>query len=180
MQHLILGLLLTGPLSLYDVHKRFASGLAHFYSASFGSIERALKRLVDDGLAAVEPDPGNARGRKLYSITQSGRASWSEWMHSPTPSGSDLEQSVLAKVFLLGRIADPAERSEILRLIREEAEASESALLDMAESIDAQAKTLDAGGAEFFAYHRATLEYGLASHRTMIEWLRRLEEAEVA
>lgn len=54
MQFLILGLLLDGPHSLYDVHKRFTGGISLFYAASFGSIQRALKQLEEHGRVTVE------------------------------------------------------------------------------------------------------------------------------
>ena len=121
---MILGLLLSGPLSLYDVRKRFAAGISHFYSASSGSIERALRRLVSEGTATVAAEAGSARGRRLYRITDAGRAAWREWMHAPTPPGSDAETTALAKVFLLGRLDDPHEQAQVLSGIRAEAEAS--------------------------------------------------------
>ncbi len=54
MQQVILGLLiLHGPLSLYAVQRQFQQGVSLFYSASFGSIQRALKQLAEQGLATV-------------------------------------------------------------------------------------------------------------------------------
>lgn len=41
MRFLILGTLLDGPLSLYDMRKQSAAGITLFYTASFGSIQRA-------------------------------------------------------------------------------------------------------------------------------------------
>ena len=175
MQYTILGLLLAGPLSLYDVQKRFAAGLSHFYSASSGSIERALRRLVADGDATVEPEPGSARGKKLYRITEAGRAAWRDWMHAPTPSGSDAETTALAKVFLLGRLDDRTERGQVLAGIRAEAEASRARLSALAAAVDARATSLAATERQLFASQRATLDYGLRAHDTLISWVRECE-----
>lgn len=54
MRFVILGLLLSGPLSLYDVHKHFTGSISLFYAASFGSIQRALKQAHAEGWVTVE------------------------------------------------------------------------------------------------------------------------------
>lgn len=176
MQHVILGLLLAGPLSLYDVQKRFAAGLSHFYSASSGSIERALRRLVDTGEATIDDEPGHPRRRRLYRITAAGRTAWREWMHAPTPHGADAETTALAKVFLLGRLDDPREQGDVLAGIRAEAESSRRRLHDLARDLDTQAADLDPRTLRLFEPQRATLEYGLRAHDTLIGWIRDLEE----
>lgn len=173
---MILGLLLSGPLSLYDVRKRFAAGISHFYSASSGSIERALRRLVSEGTATVAAEAGSARGRRLYRITDAGRAAWREWMHAPTPPGSDAETTALAKVFLLGRLDDPHEQAQVLSGIRAEAEASRDRLNALAVAVDAQASGLDPAARRLFDHQRATLDYGLRAHDTLIAWLSEREE----
>lgn len=177
MHHVILGLLLTGPLSLYDVQKRFAAGLAHFYSSSSGSIERALRTLVTAGHATIHDDPGSARRRRVYRITPSGRAAWREWMQSPTPAGADAETTALAKVFLLGRLEDAGEQAAVLAGIRAEAEGARARLSDLAAALDAQAAELDDATRTVYRPQRATLDYGLRAHDTLIAWLREQEEA---
>lgn len=175
VHHVILGLLLNGPLSLYDLQKRFAGGLAHFYSASSGSIERALKQIVACGHAVIEDDPHSARRRRLYRITPAGAAAWRAWMHAPTARGADAETTALAKVFLLGRVADAGERRKVLACIRDEAEASGAQLRDLARDLDAQSAELDDAARRLFAPQRATLAYGLRAHDTLITWLRECE-----
>lgn len=177
MHPVILGLLLSGPLSLYDVQKRFSAGLSHFYSASSGSIERALRRIVEAGDASIHAEPGSARGRKLYRITDAGRIAWREWMHAPTPSGSDAETTALAKVFLLGRLESSDEQRDVLTRIRAEVEASHETLLSVARTVDIQAADLDAAARRLFEPQRATLDYGLRAHDTLRAWLVELEEA---
>lgn len=175
MHHVILGLLLSGPLSLYDVQKRFAAGLSHFYSASSGSIERALRQIVAAGDATIEAEPGSARGRKLYRITEAGRGTWHAWMHAPTPTGADAETTALAKVFLLGRLDDPSDQRAVLAAIRSEAEASHARLQTLGEQVDSDAADMDASTRRIFGPQRATLDYGLRAHAVLLEWLRELE-----
>lgn len=46
MANVILGLLMLWPQSLYELTKSFEAGISLFYSASTGSIKRALLSLI--------------------------------------------------------------------------------------------------------------------------------------
>jgi DNA-binding PadR family transcriptional regulator len=168
MQQVILGLLiLHGPLSLYGVQRHFQQGISLFYSASFGSIQRALKQLAENDLVTASPSPGTGRASKPYAVTDAGRRAWREWMLSPL-GGGDAETVMLARVFFVGLLDDPAERGAVLQAIR--SRVSE----DLAE-LDGVAATLDAMDvpeefADVAAFQRATLDYGVRSHRLALAW----------
>lgn len=171
MQFLILGLLLGGPLSLYDVHKRFTGGISLFYAASFGSIQRALAKAEAQGWVVAEDEIGSRRRRKLYEVTGLGRTEWRSWMTAP-PTGSDPGPAMLARIYLLGWL--PAvERAECLAAIR-------SRLTEDAGALAALATSLDGGEQppkvrELYRYQRATLDYGIRSHALALAWLDELE-----
>lgn len=177
MQFVILGLLLTGPLSLYDVRKRFSAGISLFYSASFGSLQRALANLVDDGSVAVDAADDDRRGRKLYTITALGRDRWREWMLAPVPIGSSAETVVLAKVFLLGRLEDQDDRAAVLTAIGAHIDSALGSLRTLAVEVDAQARDLTDEHHQLYAYQRATLDYGVRAHELMATWIGELREA---
>ena len=80
MQFVILGLLMIAPMSLYDLHKQFAAGPSLFYSASFGSLQRALRQLIAQGWATVTDASSSGRPRNLHAPTAEGIAAWREWM----------------------------------------------------------------------------------------------------
>lgn len=176
MKFVILGLLLTGPLSLYDVRKRFTAGISLFYSASFGSIRRALQQLVADGAATVSDEPGSARGKRLYSVTEGGRTAFQAWMREPVASGADSETTMLAKVYLLGRLDDPADRRDVLTALRTRARLDLEALTATARDVDAAARDLPPEHRALFAPQRATLDYGLRAHALAVAWLDELDE----
>lgn len=167
MRFLILGLLLPGPLALYDLHKRFAGGIALFYAASFGSIQRALSRLDEQGLVTASDVPGSARRKRLYAVTDEGRAAWRAWMQAPI-DGSDAEPTVLAKVYLLGQLP-VAERRSCVATVR-------TRIADDAAALDRLADELDATEVpgelrEIYRFQRATLDYGRRSHALTLAWL---------
>ncbi|MDW4571356.1 PadR family transcriptional regulator [Microbacterium sp. M3] len=167
MQHVILGLLiLHGPLSLYAVQRHFQQGVSLFYSASFGSITRALTQLAAQGSVTVAAASADARGRKPYTVTDAGRASWRAWMLSPV-TGADVETTALARVFFLGLLPD-ADRPAAVASIRARIEADLAELEDVARSLDGA--EIPAEFAEVFAFQRATLDYGIRSNRLALAW----------
>lgn len=175
MQHVILGLLiLHGPLTLYGVQRLFQQGISLFYSASFGSIRRALVQLADSGLITASTAPGSARGSKPYTVTDAGREAWRTWMHEPT-SGGDAETVMLAKVFFLGLLEASEERRGVLESIRSRVEQDLAELVRVAGFVDAA--EVPSGLADVAAYQRATLDYGIRSHRLALQWCDELAAA---
>lgn len=170
MQYVILGLLLGGPLSLYDLQKRFAASISLFYSASSGSIQRALRQLVADGAVTVADADTGRRGRKVYRIEDSGRARWREWMLATIPAGTDAETTILAKIFLLGRLDEVADRAAVVDGIRRHVAEARQTLEALAADVDARAAGLSEEDRRLFAYQRATLEYGLRAHALLADW----------
>lgn len=168
MAHVILGLLLIAPQSFYDLIKGFEKGVALFYSASSGSIKRALDTLLARGsieVASVEP---GGRGRKVYRVTEAGRAEWHTWM-TQEPAGSDLETAALSRLYFLG-LLEPDERGPVLHRVTKRAEAALAALTEL----DADLDTADFPEEyrDVFVHQRATLDYGIAAQRFMLDWFR--------
>ncbi|XKK38118.1 PadR family transcriptional regulator [Nocardiopsis sp. ARC36] len=168
MAHVILGLLLIAPQSFYDLIKGFEAGVALFYSASSGSIRRALDSLLARGaieVASVEP---GGRGRKVYRVTGAGREEFRAWM-TGDPSGSDLETAALSRLFFLG-LLEPDERAPVLRRITARIETDLAALSDLDRSLDATDVAEE--HRDIVAHQRAALDYGIASQRFMLDWFR--------
>jgi len=167
MQQVILGLLiLHGPLSLYAVQRQFQQGISLFYSASFGSIQRALRQLADQGLATVG-DAADARGSKPYAVTDAGHRAWREWMLSPL-TGGDTETAALARVFFLGLLTDDDERRSVVDAVRARITSDLAELERVATDVDAA--EIPGEFADVFFFQRATLDYGIRSNRFALQW----------
>lgn len=81
-----LGMLTDGPASGYDLKKQFESSFAHFFAAGYGSIYPALSSLADDNLVECEEIPQEGKpDRKVYRITDEGRAFLGEALQNPCP-----------------------------------------------------------------------------------------------
>ncbi|WP_127818351.1 PadR family transcriptional regulator [Microbacterium sp. CPCC 204701] len=172
MQQVILGLLiLHGPLSLYAVQRQFQRGISLFYSASFGSIQRALRQLADRGLATVG-EGADARGSKPYAVTDAGYRAWHAWMLSPL-TGGDAETAALARVFFLGVLTDDDERRAVARSVRARIDADLAELEHVARDVDAA--EIPDEFADVFVFQRATLDYGIRSNRLALQWCDELD-----
>lgn len=170
MANVILGLLLLRSMSLYDLIRAFEAGVSLIYSASSGSIKRALDSLLAAGHVEVESIDKGARGRKVYRVTTAGRDAFHTWMVGDI-SESNTETAALSRLHFLGLI-EPAERAGVLTRI----EARIAADLAQFEALTAEVEqfVVPPELADVARYQKATLAYGLASHRFALDWFRTL------
>ena len=113
MDHMIMGLLLLRSCSIYELQLRMEAGLNLMYSSSLGSIQAALKKLVNQGLAEVREESCGKRKKKIYSITEAGREAFSLWVSSPMSMGS-AKNPELGKLYFMG-FSDPGSRLQNIR-----------------------------------------------------------------
>ncbi|WP_299814588.1 PadR family transcriptional regulator [uncultured Roseibium sp.] len=76
VRSLCLAILSFGDATGYEIRKESTDGrFSYFEDASFGSIYPALARLESEGLVTVREEPQAGKpARKVYSITEAGRA----------------------------------------------------------------------------------------------------------
>lgn len=168
MANVILGLLLLRAMSLYDLIRAFEQGVSLFYSASSGSIKRALDGLLAKGQVEVASSPSAARGRKEYRVTPAGREAFRAWMLGEL-NEADLETAALSRLYFLG-LLDSSERSAVANHIQ----ARLLADLDRLEELERRVTDVEVPDAlaDVAVYQRMTLDYGLASHRFAANWFR--------
>jgi DNA-binding PadR family transcriptional regulator len=108
-----LGLLSRGDATGYEIKKQFEEdGFGHFAEASFGSIYPALSRLTEEGFVSVREEPQDKRpDRKVYSITEAGRARFLEALGRPVQE--DRNRSAFTFAMLFSHLL-PRERVEAL------------------------------------------------------------------
>ncbi len=174
MGNVILGLLLlAGPQTIYALNKHFEGGISLFYRASLGGLRGALNGLLARGEVTFESSVENGRSKKTYRPTDTGTAAFFAWLTGPV-TGSDVETQALARCFFLGLLDDDGARRAVLDGIVTRIEADEAELLAVAAQLDAS--EIPPEFARIFTYQRATLEYGLASHRLGAEHFARLRD----
>lgn len=176
MGNVILGLLiLAGPQTIYDLNKHFEAGISLFYRASLGALRGALQKLREQGAVTVETSIERGRTKKNYHVTDVGVEAFFSWMSGPI-LGSNLETTALAKCFFLGMIEERDERVRILDDILARIASDQSEL----EAIAARLDTLELpeSAVRVFRFQRATLDYGLGTHRFGADFFRRLRDAQ--
>lgn len=172
MAFCILGLLLFRDLTLYDMKSAFTQSLGLFYSASLGSLQSALRKLLSEGHIVVAREERGGRRRRTYSITDAGRREFHREIHSELPA-SRLEETALSRVFFL-RHLESAERLSVIDRIVERLEQELEAL----DELDRSLEHLRREQPEASRYQLKTLDYGRRVNRTALEWYRALREEE--
>lgn len=79
----ILGFLMEGEMTGYDLKRRFQDPIGFFYRVSDGSLYPALTKLERDGLVTMRTLAHGRRARKLYAVTLKGREHFRRMLREP-------------------------------------------------------------------------------------------------
>ena len=131
MRFPFLALLASGPRYGYELKQalelRFGAALAPLNA---GQVYTTLQRLERDGFVSGEDVPGDARGKRVYTLTDAGREALARWVAAATPA-TRLRDEFFLKLVLAGNsgIADPRslierQRREVLVALRAIGEAN--------------------------------------------------------
>ena len=101
MEYVILGFLLIRDLTQYDMKKALEMKPSPFFSASFGSIQSALKKLESKGFIIYTIKIENGREKKIYQILDSGKQAFHFWMMENVDN-YHFDQIATTKLFFLG------------------------------------------------------------------------------
>jgi PadR family transcriptional regulator, regulatory protein AphA len=106
LRYALLGLLGLSPMAGYDLKKVFDSSINFFWAAHTSQIYRELKALEQDNLVDSALQRGeNGPDKRMYSITDAGRASFAEWLTDfPEPVSPDTRNAFLVRVFFSSEI----------------------------------------------------------------------------
>ncbi|CAN7759139.1 PadR family transcriptional regulator [Paenibacillus sp. LjRoot153] len=102
---IILGLLLDGDKSSYDLKKSMESSTGFFYNSSQGSIQPALKKLIQNGHIQVTEEHRGARIKKVYSVTEEGEKAFLQWAGEPIALDKPRDPA-LVKMFFFNYVED--------------------------------------------------------------------------
>ena len=173
MEHVVLGLLMIQSLTLYGLNRAFKQGISLFYSASYGSLQAAIKNLLGKGWIVFDEQVDQGRNKKVYSITEPGRRAFYEWMLEEIPTNK-LEVTALSKVFFLGLMESGEQKRQIVLEILNKVDLAQSELSEMNREIS-QYEIPDEYR-EIFKYQVKTLDYGLQAHAFASVWFQVLLE----
>jgi PadR family transcriptional regulator AphA len=105
LKYTLLGFLSYGPQTGYDLKKHIDNSTQFFWHARLSQIYPALKKLAEEGLveATVVPQEGKP-DKKIYCITEAGRATLMDWLAEPVDKLSPTKDPALLKLFFSGAL----------------------------------------------------------------------------
>ncbi len=170
MENVILGLLLLQPRTIYQLRKRIDEGLNLMYSCSTGSIQAALRKLLKEGNIDVSEVTEQGKCKKLYRITEKGKAQFDAWVNSEIDSGS-ANNPEPTKIYFFG-FADKLRREKSI----EQHVANMKNIHTALEDICREGETLLAESAQndILFYQLQTAKYGRDLMKFNINWYSRL------
>lgn len=161
-RYAILGMLLEGPRTGYEIKSLMGRSTAYFWRESDSTIYPMLKVLAKEGKLLSEIISVGKKKKEMFSITETGQAEFKTWLRNPT--GSEIPRNeFLLKLFF---ITNP---EEIVRLFQERLEKTERTYEEY-RKIEERLKSLD--GYPLKAIRLKSLRYGIAQLQLEIKWLK--------
>jgi DNA-binding PadR family transcriptional regulator len=151
----VLGFLLDEPASGYELDQRIRRSTGHFWSVTRSQLYRELRVMADAGL--VRPTAPGPRDRQRYRITKRGTDQFSAWL-ARGPSAAVLRDPLLLTVFF----GDHLDRDRLRRFVADARRQSETTLQEL-EDLRTEATSMP--------FPSATLRFGIAHERAVLDWL---------
>jgi PadR family transcriptional regulator AphA len=159
----ILGGLLLGPKSGYEIKQLVDKSTRFFWAASYGQIYPELKRLREQGLVEGEESASGGRRRVVFSLTPAGHEALRDWLLEPG-TGYELRDEGLLKLFFADAL-EPAEALELVRRFR----AQRQEILDRLRAIQRSTPQAREGCPAM------VLDYGIGNHEWIVAWCDEME-----
>lgn len=157
----ILGILLDGPRTGYEIKSLMSRSTAYFWRESDSTIYPMLKVLAKEGKALSKVVYVGKKKKDVFSITETGRMEFKAWFENPTSEETPRNEFLLKLFFA----ANPEETKQVLQERLEKAEKIHQEY----EQIQARLENLtDSPRKEI---RLTALRYGLFLLTSEIKWL---------
>ncbi len=170
MDNIILGLLLLCSRTIYQLRERIDKGLNLMYSSSMGSIQAAIKKLLNCGYIDYEETVENGKYKKVYRITERGRRYFLEWVNMPIEQ-QGVRCPGLVKVYFMG-FSDKENREASIRNYLSFLKEQYCALEMICE--EAKNAAVSQSNKEIINYQLASALYGKDLYKFNIDWFENL------
>jgi DNA-binding PadR family transcriptional regulator len=153
----ILGFLLEGPLTGWDLVNKATTTIADFWNVTKSQVYGELRDLAEQGL--VREGKTGRRERRPYTITKAGRAAFSAWIAQEP--GEKTMRFPLALTVYFGRSVEPSRLTGFCRAHRARHDAQVKALRELVPG-------LQKAGAH---YELSVLKLGVGFHELVVNWI---------
>ncbi|MCO1604707.1 PadR family transcriptional regulator [Desulfosporosinus nitroreducens] len=162
LEFIILGFLMCGETSGYDLKQWMTKSTSYFFDASFGSIYPALKRLGDKQLVIFKESVEGSKYKKVYQITETGKEAFMKWIAEPIAFEKS-KQDHLVKIFFYEFLPKEKAIANLKGLI-EVIQPIEKNLIGQKEEASQKYDVYQ------FYYRYATMVYGIDYYRFIMSW----------
>ncbi len=173
MEFVILGLLALHAMTVYEINKALERGVSLFYSASFGSINTAIGKMLEKGWVSGDEKVENGRNKRVFHLTPAGMDAFQGWLNSEIEA-EKVKDPALTRLYFMG-FSNHQERIRVLEAHVEKLRQTLKAL----ELIHQQTTSLQiAPQAQTKAkFQLLTLQYGRDFYAFNIRWYETLLES---
>lgn len=170
MDSLILGLLILKSRTIYEIKEKIKNGLILMYSDSMGSIQAAIKKLLQKGFIECTEIVESGKLKKQYSITEAGKGYFGKWINTPMRASQN-KNADLSKLYFMG-LSDQNTRVERISAYIQSLQKT----YDMLEIIynEGKAMAVDQTSTDIFTFQLLSVKYGMDSILFHIEWYKKL------
>ncbi len=164
LEHAILVSLSERTGSGYELTRRFEKSIGLFWSATHQQIYRVLKRMEEAGWVVVDVVAQSGRpDKKVYTVSDGGRAALVRWLAEPDPSAGPVELAVKIRGATFG---DPAKVAE--EIVRHRAHHAER--LDVYRQIEKRDFPSPAALTGQHLHQYLVLRGGIRVEEGQVEW----------
>jgi DNA-binding PadR family transcriptional regulator len=160
-RYAILGVLLGGPASGYEIKSFMVRSTAYFWRESDSTIYPMLKVLAREGKVLSEVVYVGKKKKEIFSITEEGRAEFGTWFESPTSEETPRNEFLLKFFFV-------SDEKKMIRLLQERLEKLKQ-LYEEYKKIETRLEGLD--NVPMKMIRLKALRYGLNQMESEMEWL---------
>ena len=170
-QFVLLGLIIDGPKSGYEMKKTIECSIGYFWQESYGQIYPALHFLSKQNYISKKSVNQKSKPDKIiYSITKSGIEYFQNWLKSPINNPPQRNELLLRLFF--GSASNINNSITILENHIIEYSKLYNTFLDIKKLVHSN-HVIDSGPVENSTFSMLTLEYGIMSCKTEIDWAKK-------
>lgn len=160
-RYAILGVLLEGPTSGYEIKSLMGRSTIYFWRESDSTIYPMLKVLAMEGKVLPKTVYVGKKKKEVFSITEAGREEFKIWLESPTGSETPRNEFLLKLFFV-------TDQKEMARLFQERLEKVEG-IYEEYKRIEKRLEGIADSSQK--SIRLKALRYGIALLESEIQWL---------
>ncbi len=160
-RYAILGVLLEGPTTGYEIKSLMGRSTVYFWRESDSTIYPMLKVLAKEGKVLSEIVYVGKKKKEVFSITEMGRMEFKAWFESPTGEETPRNEFLLKLFFV-------TDRNEMIRLFQERLEKVEK-IHEEYKQIEERLEGINDSPLKMIRLK--ALRYGIAHLESEIKWL---------